>query len=100
LIRDINIALVLLAFIGWGTVTQLVMMNTLIQTRVPDNLRGRVFSVYFWAFQGVAPFGSIVIGGIAQRWDVPAAAVFAGSICLLGILLIRSTLRIGRESTP
>ncbi len=61
----INIALTLLAFIGWGTVTQLVMMNTLVQTEVPDNLRGRVFSVYFWALQGVAPFGSIVIGWIA-----------------------------------
>ena len=96
--RDINVALVLLAFIGWGTVTQLVMMNTLIQTQVPDGLRGRVFSVYFWSLQGVAPFGSIVIGGIAQRWDVPAAALFAGSICLLGILLIRSTLLKGGRS--
>ncbi|HEX5837337.1 MAG TPA: MFS transporter [Anaerolineales bacterium] len=96
--RDINVALVLLAFIGWGTVTQLVMMNTLIQTQVPDGLRGRVFSVYFWSLQGVAPFGSIVIGGIAQRWDVPAAALVAGSICLLGILLIRSTLLSGGRS--
>ncbi len=74
------------------------MMNTLIQTQVPDRLRGRVFSVYFWSLQGVAPFGSIVIGGIAQRWDVPAAALFAGTICLLGILLIRSTLLGGGKS--
>ena len=96
--RDINLALTLLAFIGWGTVTQLVMMNTLIQTQVPDGLRGRVFSVYFWALQGVAPFGSIVIGWIAQRWGVPVAAVVAGTICLLGLLLIRSTLRIGGGS--
>jgi MFS family permease len=96
--RDINIALVLLACIGWGTVTQLVMMNTLIQTQVPDGLRGRVFSVYFWALQGVAPFGSIVIGGIAQRWDVPVAALVAGTVCLLGIVLIRTTLLAGRQS--
>ncbi len=89
----INIALILLAFIGWGTVTQLVMMNTLVQTEVPDHLRGRVFSVYFWALQGVAPFGSIVIGWIAQTWKVPVAAIIAGTICLLGIVLIRLTLR-------
>jgi hypothetical protein len=89
----INIALVLLAFIGWGTVTQLVMMNTLVQTEVPDILRGRVFSVYFWALQGVAPFGSIVIGWIAQTWKVPRAAIVAGTICLLGIVLIRLALR-------
>jgi MFS family permease len=89
----INIALVLLAFIGWGTVTQLVMMNTLVQIEVPDSLRGRVFSVYFWALQGVAPFGSIVIGWMAQTWKVPIAAIVTGTICLGGIILIRLTLR-------
>jgi MFS family permease len=96
--REISIALVLLVFIGWGTVTQLVMMNTLIQTQVPDSLRGRVFSVYFWALQGVAPFGSIVIGWVAQTWNVPISAVFAGVTCLFGIAVIRTTLRNGGES--
>jgi MFS family permease len=91
--QQINIALVLLAFIGWGTVTQLVMMNTLVQTEVPDNLRGRVFSVYFWALQGVAPFGSIVIGWMAQTWKVPVAAIITGTICLVGIVLIRLSVR-------
>jgi MFS family permease len=97
--RSLNVALALLALIGWGTVTQLVTMNTLVQTEVPDKLRGRVFSVYFWALQGVAPFGSIVIGSIAQRWQVPTAAVVAGTICLIGILLIRLTLRNGEKSS-
>ena len=99
LTTKINIALVLLAFIGWGTVTQLVMMNTLVQTEVPDTLRGRVFSVYFWALQGVAPFGSIVIGWIAQTWKVPVAAIVSGTICLLGIILIRLTLRNRQKSS-
>jgi len=98
LTSQINIALILLAFIGWGTVTQLVMMNTLVQTEVPDNLRGRVFSVYFWALQGVAPFGSVVIGSIAQAWDVPKAAIMAGTICLFGIVVIRLMLRNGGQS--
>jgi len=99
LATKISMALLLLAFIGWGTVTQLVMMNTLVQTEVPDALRGRVFSVYFWALQGVAPFGSIVIGWIAQTWRVPAAAIVAGTICLLGIVLIRLTLQNGQKSS-
>jgi MFS family permease len=98
LTSTINIALILLAFIGWGTVTQLVMMNTLVQIEVPDLLRGRVFSVYFWALQGVAPFGSVVIGSIAQVWNVPLAAVVAGTICLFGIIIIRLTLRNGDQS--
>jgi MFS family permease len=87
--RSINIALLLLVFIGWGTVTQLVTMNTLIQTQVPDTLRGRVFSIYFWALQGVAPFGSVVIGWMAQTWSVPIATVIGGTICLLGVVAVR-----------
>jgi MFS family permease len=96
---NINIAFILLAFIGWGTVTQLVMMNTLIQTQVPDHLRGRVFSMYFWALQGVAPFGSIVIGWMAQVWNVPIAAIVGGTVCLLGIVIIQLTLRNNRQSS-
>ena len=97
--RDGNVAFILMTFIGWGIVTQLVNMNTLIQTEVPDHLRGRVFSVYFWGLQGVAPFGSIVIGGIAQTWSVPSAAIAGGTICLLGIILIRLLLRNGEGSS-
>jgi MFS family permease len=87
--RNINSALSLMALIGLGTVVQLVSMNTLIQIAVPNELRGRVFSVYFWALQGVAPFGSFVIGWIAQNWNVPTTLVVGGTICLLGIVLIR-----------
>ena len=97
-VRDINLALVLLVFVGWGTVTQLVMMNTMIQIEVPDGLRGRVFSIYFWAFQGVAPFGSIVVGWMAQTWNVPITIIVGGTTCLIGILAIRLTLRGVRKS--
>ena len=87
--KNIFVAFILLAFIGWGTVSQLVTMNTLVQLQVPNELRGRVFSIYFWALQGVAPFGSIFVGWIAQTWGVPTAAFTAGTICLLGIASVR-----------
>ena len=93
-----TVAVILLTFIGWGTVTQLVTMNTVIQTRVPNGLRGRVFSIYFWALQGVAPFGSIFIGWIAQTWNVPIAAIVGGTICLLGVLAVRLIFRNGQNS--
>jgi len=86
---NMNLALVLLAFIGWGTVTQLVTMNTMIQMQVPNDLRGRVFSIYFWALQGVAPFGSIMVGWLAQTWNVQTATVIGGIACLAGVLFIR-----------
>ena len=83
------VALVLLACIGWGTVAQLISMNIVIQMRVPNELRGRVFSIYFWALQGVAPFGSIMIGWMAQTWSVQTAIITGGVICLLGIAFVR-----------
>ena len=80
-----SLAFVLLMFIGYGSVTQLVTMNTIIQLQVPNGLRGRVFSVYLWALQGVAPFGSLVIGAIAQTWGVPLAALTSGVIVLVTV---------------
>jgi MFS family permease len=84
-----SLAFFLLIFIGWGTVVQLISMNTMIQVRVPNELRGRVFSVYFWGLQGVAPFGSVLIGWIAQTWDVPSAIIAGGIACLVGVGLVR-----------
>jgi MFS family permease len=84
-VPNLSISLLLLVLIGWGTVTQLVTMNTLIQVSVPNELRGRVFSVYLWALQGVAPFGSLLIGWLAQNWGVPLAALAGGLVSLISI---------------
>ncbi|HJR80236.1 MAG TPA: MFS transporter [Anaerolineales bacterium] len=84
-IPSLGISLLLLTIIGWGTVTQLVTINTLIQLNVPNGLRGRVFSIYLWALQGVAPFGSLLIGWLAQNWGVPLAALTGGLVSLISI---------------
>lgn len=85
LTHDANIAFLLIATIGWGSVAQLAMMNILIQADVPDGLRGRVFSTYLWALQGVAPFGSLIVGWMAQAWGVGTTALFCGGICLVAV---------------
>jgi predicted MFS family arabinose efflux permease len=87
-IRSTPLALAFILILGWGMVTQLNLMNTLIQINVPDNLRGRVFSTYLWALQGVAPFGSLVIGWMAQSWGIPSTALACGVICLFGAGLV------------
>ena len=79
------LALVMFVLIGWGSVTALATMNTLIQLEVPDYLRGRVFSTYLWGLQGIAPFGSLLVGWLAQNWGVPFAALICGLICLVVI---------------
>ncbi len=78
-------AVLLVALMGWGGVTQLATMNTLIQLQVPNGLRGRVFSVYLWALQGVAPFGSLLIGWMTQNWGLALMTRLCGLICLGGM---------------
>ncbi len=87
-VRSLSLALPIILVLGWGTVTQLATMNTLIQLEVPDHLRGRVFSTYLWALQGIAPFGSLAIGWMAQTWDVPTAALAVGLLCLVIISVL------------
>ena len=79
------IAYLLIAFMGWGSVTQLATMNTLIQLQVPNELRGRVFGMYLWALNGAAPLGSLMIGWMTQTWGLPVTALTCGTICLIGI---------------
>lgn len=84
-VTQLKTSAILLLVMGWGTVTQLVTMNILIQLNVPNELRGRVFSIYLWALQGVAPFGSLLIGWVAQTWGVSISALIAGIISLITI---------------
>jgi len=84
-------ALILMLILGWGMVTQLNLMNTLIQLDVPNHLRGRVFSSYLWALQGVAPFGSLFIGWLAQQMGISTTAFICGMICLVVVCVIHIT---------
>lgn len=74
--------------IGLGMVTQLSLMNILIQTEVPNDLRGRVFSTYLWGLQGIAPLGSFLVGWMAQNWSVSAAALASALFCLTALSLL------------
>jgi len=98
LMHSLWIAVTIIAFMGWGSVTQLATMNTLIQTQVPDNLRGRVFSIYLWALQGITPFGSLLIGWMTQELSLSTTALLCGVFSLVvigGIQLFRPIVRQG-----
>ncbi|HEX2979643.1 MAG TPA: MFS transporter [Anaerolineaceae bacterium] len=86
-VKTIGIALPIIVVIGWGTVTQLALTNTLIQLSVPDDLRGRVISTYLWAMQGVAPFGSLFLGWLAQTIGAPTAVLIGGGVTVLVVSL-------------
>jgi hypothetical protein len=76
-----TLALPIMALFGWGTVTALASTNTIIQLNTPDELRGRVISTYLWALQGIAPFGSLLIGYISQHFGATTSALVAGITC-------------------
>ncbi len=75
-------SLAILACIGFGFLIQNATTNTLIQAIVPDELRGRVMAVYMLVFNGFFPLGSLLAGGIAQSYGIPAGAIFGASIAL------------------
>jgi MFS family permease len=97
--RNLPVAVVLIGITGWATIAQLMMMNTLIQIDVPDVLRGRVFSVYLWAQQGVAPFGSLFIGWLAQAAGVPRAVLVGGLVCLAVVVFTHFRWPLLRQKT-
>ena len=58
--------------------------NTIIQTIVEDDKRGRVMSFYAMAFVGMAPFGSLLAGFLAHAIGAPFTVMFSGVCCLAG----------------
>jgi predicted MFS family arabinose efflux permease len=87
--RMFPLSMCLLVGAGFGFMVQNAMANTIIQTTVPDGLRGRVMAVYMLVFQGFFPLGALMAGAIAQRINIPAGAAFGASIALAwGLFLL------------
>jgi MFS family permease len=72
---------------------QMASSNTLIQTMVPDELRGRVMSVYSMMFMGMAPFGALLAGAIAKGFGAPLTVALGGATCIAGSLVFGSKWR-------
>ncbi|MGB6131248.1 MAG: MFS transporter [Acidobacteriaceae bacterium] len=95
------LSLLLLLFTGFGMLQGLTVSNTIIQTLVPEDKRGRVMSYYTAAFVGMAPFGSLLAGLLATWIGAPRTVMFTGSCCILGGLWFWTRLpAIRREIRP
>ncbi|HUB02395.1 MAG TPA: MFS transporter [Terriglobales bacterium] len=81
----ISVALLLPA--GYSMMLQMACSNTLIQTMVPDQLRGRVMALYSMMFMGMAPFGALFGGALAHRMGAPFTVGVGGVACILGAVL-------------
>jgi MFS family permease len=82
--RYLPLSLLSMFFIGLGTILQIASGNTVLQTIIDDDKRGRVMSIYTMSFLGVVPFGNLLGGTLADRIGVTSTLIIAGSACLLG----------------
>ena len=72
------LSLFLLTLVGGGMMVQMAASNTILQTLVSEDKRGRVMSLYTMAFFGMAPFGSLAAGWLGQHIGAPATIIWGG----------------------
>lgn len=76
-----------LLIVGFAVTSQMTATNTLIQNRVPDELRSRVMAVYATMMMGMQPVGSLIAGGVAKHAGAPRTLAAFGILVLLGSLV-------------
>jgi len=90
--RWIWLSLILMFITGIGFMVQMAVSNTLIQTIVDEDKRGRVMSFYTMAFMGTAPFGSLLAGSVAEKIGAPNTLLIGGLGCVIGALWFQRAL--------
>jgi MFS family permease len=84
--RSLWLSIPLLLLTGLGFMVQMAASNTLLQTLVDDDKRGRVMSFYTMAFMGTTPFGSLLAGTLADRIGAPRTLLLGGAGCIAAAL--------------
>jgi MFS family permease len=92
---------VTLFVVGFAATSQMAATNTLIQNRVPDELRSRVIAVYATMFMGVQPIGSLIASGVVKHLGPQTTLTVFGSLVLVGSLIFIGTvvMRLGKTQT-
>jgi MFS family permease len=78
------LSMLMMLVTGFGMMQGLTGSNTIIQTLVDENMRGRVMSYYTMAFVGMAPFGSLLAGAMANAIGAPRTVIVSGVACIVG----------------
>jgi MFS family permease len=90
--RQLWLSMLALVVTGFCFMQQMASSNTILQTIVDNEKRGRVMSFYSMAFQGVAPFGSLIAGAAASRIGAPYTLMIGGALCVIGAMLFAQQL--------
>jgi MFS family permease len=87
---NLPVSIVMLVILGWSLMSVVNITNALIQTHVPDNLRGRVMSIYVLVLMGSFPLGSLLVGWWADAFTAPVTVIICAIVmaCVLGAIHI------------
>jgi MFS family permease len=82
--RSLWLSALLLVPAGFCMMVEMAASNTLIQSMIPDRVRGRVMAVYSMMFMGMAPLGALLAGALAAPLGAPATVAMGGAVCIAG----------------
>jgi MFS family permease len=91
--RWVWLSLPLMFVTGLGMMQQMAATNTILQTIVEQEKRGRVMSYYTMAFVGMAPFGSLIAGTVAAHIGAPKTLLISGLCCVAGAVWFATNLK-------
>ncbi len=95
--RTVWLSMFFIIFAGFGMMINLASCNTILQTIVDDNKRGRVMSFYTMSFMGTAPFGSLLAGYAAKNIGASNTLIIGGAVCVMGSFLFARKLPLIRR---
>ena len=83
---------------GFGQMIQMASSNTMLQTIVDDDKRGRVMSLYVTSFMGMVPIGSLLAGLLASHIGAPWTVFAGGTACVFGAIMFARNLPVVRKA--
>jgi hypothetical protein len=90
--RNFPLSLIFLFMAGFGMMTQIASSNTILQTIVDEDKRGRVMSLYAMSLMGMMPFGSLMAGTVAGKIEVHNTLLLGAAFCITGALIFAGKL--------
>ena len=91
------LSLLIMLVTGFGMMVQMASSNTILQTLVEEDKRGRVMSFYTMAFMGMVPFGSLLAGSLADMIGAPKTVMIGGIACIIGSIMFAKKLPLLRS---
>jgi MFS family permease len=90
--RILWLSLLMMLLVGCASILQIASSNTILQTIVEEDKRGRLMSLYTMSFLGILPFGNLAAGALASQIGAPNTVMVGGLFCILGSLVFAKQL--------